>query len=56
MLLQNIKENMEATNIKLMAEEIEQIRQAAVRADPTNVPRYPPQWQAQMMVGTPPLE
>ena len=47
---------MEAVNIKRTTEEIEQIRQAAVRADPMNVPRYPPQWQAQMMVGTPPLE
>ena len=54
--LQNIKENIEALNVKLTAEEVEQIRQAAVNADQKDVPRYPPQHQALLMVDTPPLE
>ncbi|EJF61113.1 Aldo/keto reductase [Dichomitus squalens LYAD-421 SS1] len=51
----NIKENIEAVNVKLTAEEVEQIRQAAVNADQADVPRYPPSFQAFLMADTPPL-
>ncbi|TBU38913.1 NADP-dependent oxidoreductase domain-containing protein [Dichomitus squalens] len=51
----NIKENIGAVDVKLTAEEVDLIRKAAVNADQADVPRYPPAFQALLMVDTPSL-
>ncbi|RPD52412.1 Aldo/keto reductase [Lentinus tigrinus ALCF2SS1-7] len=54
----NIKENMDAQNVKLTPEEVTEIREIAVAADATTGigPRYPPAFAALVMADTPPLK
>ncbi|KAI0371376.1 Aldo/keto reductase [Pilatotrama ljubarskyi] len=51
----NLQENMASLNVKLLPEDVSEIRKLAVAAHETIGPRYPPQWQALSLADTPPL-
>ncbi|KAI0664869.1 Aldo/keto reductase [Cubamyces menziesii] len=52
----NLKENLDAANIKLTPEDIQEVRRIANEADASNGPRYPPRLYAVLFANTPPLQ
>ncbi|KAI0777386.1 Aldo/keto reductase [Trametes elegans] len=52
----NLKENLGALDIKLSKEDVEAVRQAAIKADTAHGPRYPADMAGLLFVDTPPLE
>ena len=54
--LQNIRENMDAAKVQLLAEEVDAVRKLAENADATIGPRYPPSRAHLVGIDTPPLE
>ncbi|KAI0371350.1 Aldo/keto reductase [Pilatotrama ljubarskyi] len=52
----NLQENLDSVNIKLSPEDVQEVREIAVRADAANGPRYPARLQAVLYADTPPLQ
>ncbi|KAH9901325.1 Aldo/keto reductase [Cubamyces lactineus] len=52
----NLKENLDAANIKLTPEDVQEVRRIANEADAANGPRYPPRLYAVLFADTPPLQ
>lgn len=52
---QNLKENLAALNVKLTAEEAEEVRKVAVTADAAKGERYPPGMTTVLYGDSPPL-
>ena len=54
--LQNLKENLDAVNVRLTPEDIEEVRRVAKEADAAKGPRYPVRLYAVLFADTPPLQ